>query len=335
MEQAQTPSSKPNHPPAQSILHETRTAETCAAHLLPKLRSMKQFNPNLRLLDVGAGSGTISVSFAKLIPGGHVTGIDLNPNILPQARAVAEKAGITNIDFQQGSFYQLPFADETFDITFCHQVLVHIDTPWDALREMLRVAKRGGVVAAREDDYETECVWPQLPELVKFHKLLAGLMSAGGGSPTAGRQLLSWALKAGVARSRVTLSYSTPSYNTLSERKICGKLHSSNLSPVAATIALMATFSLAQGLCDQLRKSFLRERVLKLGLGTEDNLEEMAKAWEEWARRDDASLAMMHGENSRPKVIDNHLTFSASTLFCVPLGEDDALFYFVAGSRVI
>jgi SAM-dependent methyltransferase len=205
-------------------------------------------------------------------------------------------AGVKNIEFQQGNIYKLPFADETFDVTFCHQVLIHIGTPWDALREMLRVTKRGGIVAAREGDYETECVWPELPELRKFHKLMAGLMSAGGGTPTAGRQLLSWALKAGVERSQITLSYCTSSYHTPSDRKICCKFHYSTLLLVAAIMALIAVFSLAQGLCDQLRGGSLREKALKFGLGTENDLEEMAKALEEWAKRDDASLAMLHGE---------------------------------------
>ena len=52
----------------------------------------------------------------------------------------------------------------------------------------------------------------------------------------------------------------------------------------------------AQTLCDQLRRGSLREKALRLGLGTENDLEEMAKAWEEWAKRDDASLALLHGE---------------------------------------
>ena len=156
MEPAQTPSEKPAHPPPQATLHEVRTAENSAAFLLPKLQSMKGINPQLKLLDVGAGSGTISVSFAKLIPDGHVTGVDVNASILPRAQAVAEMAGVKNTTFQEGSIYKLPFADETFDVTFCHQVLIHIGNPWDALREMIRVTKRGGVVAAREGDYETE-----------------------------------------------------------------------------------------------------------------------------------------------------------------------------------
>lgn len=223
MDQSQHSSKKPGFPPAKAILHEQRTAENSAAYLLPKLQTLKRANSQLKLLDVGAGSGTISVSFAKLIPEGHVTGIDVNPKIVPRARAIAEEAGIENIDFQQGSVFELPFADEVFDITVCHQVLIHIGSPWDALREMLRVTKRGGIVGVREGDYETECLWPELPGLIKFHKLMAGVMRAGGGAPTAGRQLVSWALKAGVERSQVTLSFSTQLYHTPNERKTCCK----------------------------------------------------------------------------------------------------------------
>ena len=239
MEQAQTPSEKPGlpgHPPVQASLHEIRTAENSAAYLLPKLQSMKESNPHLKLLDVGSGSGTISLSFAKLIPSGHVTGIDLNANVLPRARANAEQAGVKNIEFQQGSIYKLPFPDETFDIVCCHQVLIHIGTPWDALAEMLRVTKRGGIVAAREGDYESECVWPDLPALGKFHTLMAGAMSAGGGTPTTGRQLLSWALKLGVEQSRVSLSFSTSSYQTPSERKVLCKFHFAILLLVAVSV---------------------------------------------------------------------------------------------------
>ncbi|KAJ6257618.1 hypothetical protein Dda_7405 [Drechslerella dactyloides] len=296
MDQNKTPGEKPGHPPAQATLHEVRTAENSAAYLLPKLQTMKESNPHLKLLDVGSGSGTISVSFAKLIPEGHVTGVDVNPNILPRARAVAEMAGVQNIEFQQGNINKLPFADETFDITFCHQVLIHIGTPWHALHEMLRVTKRGGIVATREGDYETESIWPELPELDKFHKLMAGLMSAGGGAPSAGRRLLYWGLRAGAERNQITVSYSTTSYHTLNDRKICCKFHCSTLLLAIAVMALIVIFSLAQGLCDQLRGGSLREKALKFGLGTENDFEEMAKAWEEWAERDDAILAMLQGE---------------------------------------
>ena len=221
--QQPTSSQNPDYPPPQAVHHELRTAENSAAYVLAKLQSMKESNPHLTLLDVGAGSGTISATFAKAIPDGHVTAVDVNPKILPRARAVAEMAGLKNIDFQQGDVYKLPFADGTFDIAFCHQMLTHLKAPWDALREMLRVTKPGGIVAAREGDYETECIWPESPGLSKFHKFTAETMSATGGTPTAGRQLLSWALKAGVERDQITLSYSPWSYDTPSDKRIWGR----------------------------------------------------------------------------------------------------------------
>ena len=60
-------------------------------------------------------------------------------------------------------------------------------------------------------------------------------------------------------------------------------------------VLTMTIFS-AQALVDRVRGGRLREGGLKSGRVTENDLEEMAKAWEEWAERDDASLAMLHGE---------------------------------------
>ena len=214
---------QPGVPPPQALHHELRNAENSAAFLLPKLQSMKESNPHLTLLDVGAGSGTITATLAKLIPDGRVTAIDLNPKILPRAHAVAEMAGLKNVEFQEGDVFKLPFADATFDVTFCHQVLTHISAPWDALGEMLRVTKPGGIVAAREGDYETESVWPESSGLVKFHKFVAESMKAGEGTSSAGRQLLPWALKTGVGRNQVTPSFSTWAYHSPSEKKIWGR----------------------------------------------------------------------------------------------------------------
>ena len=52
----------------------------------------------------------------------------------------------------------------------------------------------------------------------------------------------------------------------------------------------------AQGLVGIIRSGRLRDAGLKAGLTTEHDLEGMAKAWEEWAEKDDASIAMLHGE---------------------------------------
>lgn len=263
---------KPSIPAPQQVHHEARNAENSAAYLLSKLQYMRESNPHLTMLDVGAGSGTISVTLAKAIPDGHVTATDLNKDILPRAQANAESAGVKNIEFQQANVFKLPFPDGTFDITHCHQVLTHLKEPWDALREMLRVTKPGGVVAAREGNYETECFWPDLPGVVKFHNFIGKFLQ----NPTAGRQLLSWALKAGLERRQVTTSFGTWCYSTSEEKNIW-----------------------AQAMIERVRGSMasrMRQAGLDTGLTTEDELEEMAKGWKEWEKAEDATLGMLQGE---------------------------------------
>ncbi|KAK9784026.1 putative Methyltransferase domain-containing protein [Seiridium cardinale] len=285
---------KQGHPAPQAVHHELRNAENSAAYLLPKLKSIKTTNPNIKLLDVGAGSGTISVAFAKALPDGHVTATDVKEDILPRAQAVSEIEGVKNIEFQVADVFNLPFADETFDVTHCHQVLTHLRNPWDALREMLRVTKAGGIVAAREGDFDTECIWPEIPALLKFHNFVAKFMAFGGGSPAAGRQLLSWALKAGVERKQITASFGTWSYTEKEEKRIWGK-SSVTISDGLAIVVLMATL-IAQGLIDQIKGGRMRKGAIDAKVLTENEFAEMATAWEEWAERDDAIVAMMSGE---------------------------------------
>ncbi|KAL9105313.1 MAG: hypothetical protein Q9227_009480 [Pyrenula ochraceoflavens] len=232
---------------------------------------MKKINPNLTLLDVGAGPGTISIAFAELIPDGQVTATDLDEAILQRAKAVADVHGVANIEFQLADAYKLPFADNSFDITHCHQVLTHLGMPWEVLREMLRVTKHGGVVAARESDLKTQCFWPELPGLIKCHDVM--LKKPRGGSATAGRQLLTWALEAGAERRQITASYGAWCYSTTEDKK---------------------TWALA--MTERVRGGRIRKIGLESGLLTENDLDEMAKAWDEWKERDDANLGMMHGE---------------------------------------
>jgi ubiquinone/menaquinone biosynthesis C-methylase UbiE len=155
---------------------ENRVAENSAVYLLPTLRDLQSRNPQVSLLDVGCGSASMSASFAKLLgpSGGHVTAVDINPLVLERGKNIlTDKYGVPAgsdwITFQIADGRKLPFEDNTFDVVHCHQVLSHNKDQWEILSEMLRVAKPGGVVAAREGDMETEVFWPPLPGLLKFH----------------------------------------------------------------------------------------------------------------------------------------------------------------------
>ena len=199
--------------------HEWRTAENSAAHLIPHLKSAAANNPELKLLDVGAGSGTISASLAKYMPSGKVLATDISDDILERAKEFADSKGVTNISFQKANIYELPFSDASFDITHASQVLCHLDAPADAVKEMVRVTKSGGIVALRETDMQMWCIYPELPALLQFHDINIKTLVANGGQDKGGRKLLPWVLEAGVARKDITLSFGTWCYSQPEDKK--------------------------------------------------------------------------------------------------------------------
>jgi SAM-dependent methyltransferase len=216
----------PGYAASQVKHHEWRTVDNSATYLLPHLRALRDAKPQLTILDVGAGSGTISVGFAREVPDGQVIATDLSGEILERARGFARDAGqLRNMRFEPADVYRLPFPDGAFDLVHCHQMLCHLDDPPAALREMMRVARpAGGIVAARESDLEMQCVWPPLPGVLRFNDLTRKTVDAAGGCSTGGRQLVSWALRAGATRAQITAGYGTWCYSAPEDRKLWGKL---------------------------------------------------------------------------------------------------------------
>jgi ubiquinone/menaquinone biosynthesis C-methylase UbiE len=212
----------PGYKTTQVKHHEWRTAENSAAHLLPTLESMRERNPNLTVLDVGTGSGTIATSLAARIPEAKIIATDISEEILARARELAADTKAKNVTFQQASAYELPFDDNSFDVTHTSQMLCHMDAPSDALREMLRVTKPGGVLSARESDLRTWCYWPDLEGLRNYHKLQVDTHEAAGGNASGGRQLVSWAIKAGASRDKIEASFGTWCYSDADERAMWG-----------------------------------------------------------------------------------------------------------------
>src|SRR5256885_14716077 len=75
--------------------------------------------PGERVLDLGSGAGTDSLIAAQMVgEHGHVTGIDMTPEMLAKARAAAAEMGAPNVEFVESEAEQLPFPDASFDVVF-------------------------------------------------------------------------------------------------------------------------------------------------------------------------------------------------------------------------
>ncbi|KAF1966207.1 S-adenosyl-L-methionine-dependent methyltransferase [Bimuria novae-zelandiae CBS 107.79] len=148
--------------------HAARTAENEAAFLLPHLKLY------FHILDLGCRPGTITRGLAKYVPEGSVTGIDLAPEVIEQAKSLAGQAGgvPSNVTFVTGNLLEgLQFGDETFDVIFMSQVLIHVPEPVKALTELRRVLKTGGCIADCEGDFPFH--WqPYLPGLASLNKYM-------------------------------------------------------------------------------------------------------------------------------------------------------------------
>lgn len=97
------------------------------------------------VLDVGCGTGYVAITAARR--GAAVTGLDITPAMLTEARKNADVAGVENVRRREGTATDLPFEDEAFDVTLSSVGHVYADHPDAAARELLRVTRPGGRIA--------------------------------------------------------------------------------------------------------------------------------------------------------------------------------------------
>jgi SAM-dependent methyltransferase len=255
------------HGHAESVLrsHRTRTAANSAAYLLPELR------PGLSVLDVGSGPGTITADLAALVAPGRVTALETSPAVLQLTRDELASRGSENADFAVGDVHALQFEAASFDIVHAHQVLQHVADPVAALREMMRVCRPGGLVAARDGDYGGFTWYPASPGLTRWNELYHAAARANGGEPDAGRHLLAWARAAGCRDVRATSS--TWCFSDPDGRAEWGGMWA-----------------------DRIISSDIARQLISSGLATTGELEQIAAAWRDWAAHPDGWLSVLHGE---------------------------------------
>lgn len=245
--------------------HTWRTAANSAGYLLPRLRAGQ------RLLDLGCGPGTITLDLAELVAPGEVVGLDREASLFPAARAAAADRGLAGVRFGVGDAQALAEPDASYDVVHAHQLLQHLGDPVGAMREMRRVVRPGGVLAARDADYAAMTWFPADPRLDRWMAVYAAVTRRNGGEPDAGRRLAGWARAAGW--SQVTASAGTWCYATPEER--------------AWWAGLWA---------ERVTASALAEQAVAHGVSDRAELHELAAGWHAWATHEDGWFAVLHGE---------------------------------------
>lgn len=239
-----------------------RSAQTHAVFFIPHLHR------GMKLLDCGCGPGTITLGLAELISPGTVTGIDREISQIQIARENAAKQSISNAEFIQGSIYDLPFSDNSFDAVFSHALFEHLQEPAKALQEINRVLKPGGKVGVRSPDWGEFSIAPLTPELndaIEFYKFLH---QQNGGNPYMGRNLGAKLQESGFRDIQVSSSYER--YKSLN--------------------------SIAEYLALRIEASANLDRAVEKGWTDERSIAVMAAAWRQWSQHPEGCFAQAWSE---------------------------------------
>jgi ubiquinone/menaquinone biosynthesis C-methylase UbiE len=141
------------------------------------------------VLEVGCGTGAILSELPAHTP---LYGLDIGRTALTQVQVHAPSASLV-----QGNALQIPYANQTFDIVYCHFLLLWVTNPLKALLEMKRVTKPGAhILAFAEPDYNARVDEPR--ELIPLGRWQTEALQRQGADPGLGARLADLFFQAGI-----------------------------------------------------------------------------------------------------------------------------------------
>jgi ubiquinone/menaquinone biosynthesis C-methylase UbiE len=123
----------------------TRLHERDDAAFIQMLIDSADICAESEVLDVACGPGLVACQVAKAAR--HVTGLDLTPAMIEQARKRQQESGLDNLSWVVGDAQPLPFDDCQFDRVITRYSFHHFSDPTSAFAELIRVCKPQGRIA--------------------------------------------------------------------------------------------------------------------------------------------------------------------------------------------
>lgn len=159
----------------------------------------------MSVVDLGCGVGMTTQLLAELVgPTGEVVGVDYSAAQIEQARALLP-AGLSNVRFFEASATDTGLRRETFDVVYCRFLLIHLQDPESALREMHELLKPEGIMAIEDGDLTSATSEPR-SKLEEFSNLFGALGPKWGVDYTLGRRLFHLVLNAKFSQVEITFN---------------------------------------------------------------------------------------------------------------------------------
>ena len=160
------------------------------ASTLVELLHIDTFYPaRSQVLEAGCGVGAQTITLAHNSPHAHITSVDISESSVAEAKKKIEEAGFTNVSFQQGDIFKLPFKPESFDHIFVCFVLEHLAQPIAALHCLKHLLKVGGTITVVEGDHGSTYFYPDSKAAHQAVQCQVELQKRAGGNANIGREL--------------------------------------------------------------------------------------------------------------------------------------------------
>jgi ubiquinone/menaquinone biosynthesis C-methylase UbiE len=131
------------------------------------LFELANIQPGQKIIDIACGTGLMSFRAAAATdPSGFVLGTDISEKMIEIAANAAKENSISNIRFERMDAEELKTSDEEFDVAICALGLMYAPNPVNALKEMYRVLKKGGLCIVAVWGKRANCGWADIFEIV-------------------------------------------------------------------------------------------------------------------------------------------------------------------------
>ncbi|HEX3043920.1 MAG TPA: class I SAM-dependent methyltransferase, partial [Bacillota bacterium] len=162
------------------------------------LHAGTNYPPGSKVLEAGCGVGAQTIILARNSPKAQITSMDISTESLHKAQALITANHITNVKFQLGDIFHLPFEAESFDHIFVCFVLEHLEHPVAALEALSRVLKPNGTMTVIEGDHGSTYFHPESAAARQTIQCLVKLQENMNGNSLIGRQLYPLLIQAGL-----------------------------------------------------------------------------------------------------------------------------------------
>ena len=176
---------------------ESRRLDDQAGSVRAHLHEGLAFERGRRVLEVGCGTGSQTLSLAANSPQAQITSVDVSEPSVRAAKERVEAAGYRNVTFHRADLFDLPFENGSFDDLFVCFVLEHLSDPVEALKKMRPVLRSGGTVTVFEGDHGSWYCHPQTAAATLAVQCLIDVQAHLGGDSLIGRRLYPLLVEAG------------------------------------------------------------------------------------------------------------------------------------------